>query len=279
MRVLITGAGGQLGRDLQAQLHAEELHVRDHKALDITDRTAVFDELQRLRPDWVINAAAFNDVDGAETVEQVAFAVNADGPGNLADAGLRTGARLVHVSTDYVFDGLKGTPYTEEDRPSPVSVYGRSKLAGEKRVIASGVEALVIRTAWLYGLHGKNFVYAMLAAAREPRPVRVVADQVGSPTSTLDLAQAIVQLIATPLRGLIHVVNGGSCSRYDFARAILDDRVPVIPIGTAESGRRAPRPAFSALRSVRWGETGLPPLRPWREALVEFLQAAARADA
>jgi dTDP-4-dehydrorhamnose reductase len=271
MRVLLTGAGGQLGWDLREALNAHELHAFDHQGLDVADREAVLAAAGRIKPEWIINAAAYNEVDGAEEEEARAFAVNGAGPGYLAEAAAQVKARLLQVSTDYVFDGRKGEAYTEDDVPHPLSVYGRSKLEGERRVLASGVPACILRTAWLYGRHGKNFVKAILAAVPRGRPLRVVADQVGSPTATADLAGTIGALIETRVEGLFHVVNAGACSRYEFARAIVQGSVEVVPISSAEAGRRASRPANSSLRSVRWVGTGLASLRPWESALSAFL--------
>jgi dTDP-4-dehydrorhamnose reductase len=271
MRVLITGAGGQLGHDLQAVLDHEEVDARDHRMLDISNEATVLAVVREIRPDWIINAAAFNDVDGAEIAEDAAFAVNARGPANLAGAAAAVDAGLVHISTDYVFDGTKGRAYTEDDRPNPLGVYGRSKYQGERSVLESTASACVLRTAWLYGVHGKNFVKTILERAKEGRPLEVVADQVGSPTSTRDLAEAINRLIRTPARGLFHVANAGACSRFEFARAIVRGSVDVRPITSAQAARRAPRPANSALTSLRWEATGLPPLRPWEAALDDFL--------
>jgi dTDP-4-dehydrorhamnose reductase len=273
VRILIAGAGGQLGRDLQAALSADEVQAYDHRGLDITDRDAVFRAVGKAAPHWVINAAAFNDVDGAETQSAVAFAVNAHGAANLADAAGSEGAATLYVSSDYVFDGQKGSAYTESDVPHPLSVYGRSKYEGEQRVLGSGPNTCVVRTAWLYGRHGKNFVTTIRAAAAKGGPLRVVSDQTGSPTATLDLAQAIATLIRTPVRGLLHVVNAGSCSRFVFARAIVPGSVDVIPISSAEAARPAPRPADATLASERWSLTGIPPLRPWQAALQDFLQS------
>src|SRR2546427_2075990 len=272
MVILLAGAGGQLGRALQPALAGTDLHPFAHRQLDITDAGAVEAAVERVRPDWVINAAAFNDVDGAEQAEDQACAVNAAGAGNLAEAAARVGAAILHVSTDYVFDGAKGSPYTEDDQPNPLSVYARSKYEGEQRVRASGASACVVRTAWLYGWQGKNFVKAILAAAERGGPLRVVADQVGSPTATRDLAEAIAGLIQRPsARGLFHVVNAGACSRLEFARAIVGGRVAVEPITTEQSGRPARRPAYSALSSSRWPATGLPALSGWEAALERFL--------
>jgi dTDP-4-dehydrorhamnose reductase len=271
VRILVTGAGGQLGRELMHVLAAHELHGRDHRALDISDRQAVFTTVEQVRPSWLINAAAYNDVDGAEGASELAFAVNAAGPGYLAEAAARSGADMVHISTDYVFDGRKGTPYTELDRPDPLSVYGRSKYEGELQVQSAHPSACVLRTAWLYGEYGKNFVKAILAAAERGGPLNVVADQVGSPTWTRHLAQAIGELIRTPARGLFHVANGGSCSRFEFARAIVQGRVEVLPISAADAARPAPRPANSALISARWQAAGFGPLPDWERALSEYL--------
>jgi dTDP-4-dehydrorhamnose reductase len=271
MRILLTGAGGQLGRDLQKSLNGHDLRAFDHTGLDVADREAVLRKVQQVRPQWIINAAAFNDVDGAETMTKAAFAINGAGPGHLAEAAAVVGASIVHVSSDYVFDGTKGTAYTEDDTPNPLSVYARSKFEGERRVLESGVSACVLRTAWLYGVHGKNFVRAILAAATKGGPLKVVADQIGSPTATADLARAIAQLIQTPARGLFHAANSGACSRFEFAQAIVRGSVEVLPITTAQAARRAQRPPNSALVSVRWKRAGLTPLRSWQLALDGFL--------
>jgi dTDP-4-dehydrorhamnose reductase len=271
VRILITGAQGQLGRDLVDALAGEELHPFDHHGLDVANAAAVEETVGRIKPEWILNAAAFNDVDAAEQNQGAAFAVNADGPQHLAAAATHVGARLIHISTDYVFDGGKGSPYDENDRPNPLSVYARSKREGEQRVLMSGGPACVLRTAWLFGRQGKNFVKAIRAAAERGAPLKVVADQVGSPTSTADLAAAIAELMRTPAAGLYHVVNAGSCSRFQFAQAIVGDQVEILPITTAEAARPAPRPRNSALVSVRWTSTGLPPLRSWQAALDAYL--------
>ncbi|MDQ6879192.1 MAG: dTDP-4-dehydrorhamnose reductase [Candidatus Dormibacteraeota bacterium] len=272
MRVLITGAAGQLGNDLIALFKGEEIHATDVRELDVTDRSAVDKKVEAVKPDWIINAAAYNNVDAAETNEDLALAINARAPRYIADAARRSGAALVHISTDYVFDGRKGSPYVEDDVPNPLGAYGRSKYEGEKQVLQSGAAAVVLRTAWLYGKHGPpSFVKAILAAADRQKELRVVADQVGSPTSSADLATAIQQAMVGRARGLFHVTNSGVCSRFEFAQAIVAGRVPVVPITTAEMPRPAARPAYSALRSIRWEQAGFAPLRPWREALDEYL--------
>jgi len=272
-RILLTGAGGQLGHDLRETLATDEVHAFGHAELDIADRAVVTAAARRIRPAWIVNAAAFNDVDQAESAAEQAYAVNAEGPANLAEAGARVGARLIHISTDYVFNGLKGVAYTEDDRAEPLSVYGMSKRAGEIRVLESGVGACVLRTAWLYGVHGKNFVKAILAGASAGKPLRVVADQVGSPTSTRDLASAIRALLQADLQGLFHVANAGACSRFEFAKAIVDGRVEVVPVMSADMPRPAPRPVNSSLRSVRWAEAGMTPLQPWQAALKDYLRS------
>lgn len=277
MRILVTGAGGQLGRELIEVLASHELHRRDHRDLDITNRQAVFRTVEQVRPSWVINAAAYNDVDGAEGETELAFAVNASGPGYLAEAAAYAGAEMVHISSDYVFDGRKGAPYTELDRANPLSVYGRSKYQGELQVQSAHPSACVLRTAWLYGEYGNNFVKAILRAAERGGPLKVVADQVGSPTWTRHLAHAINELIQTPARGLFHVANAGACSRFEFARAIVKDRVEVLPISADQAARAAQRPANSSLASARWQAAGMRPLPAWETALADFLADRRRA--
>jgi dTDP-4-dehydrorhamnose reductase len=272
VRILLTGAGGQLGRELLETLAQDEVAGFDYHALDISDRKAVLAAVDGVRPLWIVNAAAYNDVDGAERNTKQAFAVNASGPGYLAEAAERAGAAMVHISTDYVFDGRKGAAYTETDPANPLSVYGQSKYEGELQVLHSKASACVLRTAWLYGAHGKNFVKAILKAAEGGGPLKVVADQVGSPTWTRHLALAIRDLIRTPARGLFHVANSGACSRFEFAQAIVDGRLEVLPVTSADAGRPAPRPSYSALASKRWEAAGFRPLPDWRSALTEFLR-------
>jgi dTDP-4-dehydrorhamnose reductase len=272
VRLLITGAEGQLATDLRGVLQGE-VHALSRRELDITDREEVFRRVERIRPAWVINAAAYNDVDGAETEVEQAFAVNGRGPGNLADAATANGASIVHVSTDYVFDGEKGTAYNEDDLPNPINAYGRSKREGEMRVLASGAPACLVRTAWLYGRHGNNFVKMVQAAAKAGKPLRMVTDQVGSPTWTADLATAIVALVNSPARGLFHVTNAGACSRFEQAKTILGSSTGLIPISSGESHRPARRPKNSSLTSVRWPAAGFTPLPPWQDALARFLKS------
>jgi len=282
MRVAVTGAAGQLGRALVDRLGARAAWAGGRDALDVRDPAAVSRVLDDVRPDVVINAAAYNDVDGAESDPVSAMAVNTVGPGNLARACRERGALLVHVSTDYVFDGAKGEPYREEDCPRPASVYGVSKLAGCLLVAAAGGPHLIVRTSGVFGaggnrVKGGSFVERILAKARSGQPLRVVNDQVSSPTYAPDLAAALVTLVEQGARGLLHVTNSGACSPYDLATAALEIagiHARIEPIRTADLGAPARRPAYSVLDNSRARAAGLPPLRSWRDALAEFLGAA-----
>jgi len=282
MKVAVTGAAGQLGRALVDRLGARAAWAGGRDALDVRDPAAVSRVLDDVRPDVVINAAAYNDVDGAESDPASAMAVNAVGPGNLARACRERGALLVHVSTDYVFDGAKGEPYREEDCPRPASVYGVSKLAGCLLVAAAGGPHLIVRTSGVFGaggnrVKGGSFVERILAKARSGQPLRVVNDQVSSPTYAPDLAAALVTLVEQGARGLLHVTNSGACSPYDLAAAALEIagiHARIEPIRTADLGAPARRPAYSVLDNSRARAAGLPPLRSWRDALAEFLGAA-----
>jgi dTDP-4-dehydrorhamnose reductase len=249
------------------------------EALDVRDPEAVLREVRAARPDVVINATAYNKVDAAETDTVEALAVNAAGPRHLARAARETGAGIVHVSTDYVFDGIKRTPYTEEDAPHPLSAYGVSKLAGEQMVAASGAPFLIVRTSAVFasgGSRGKggSFVERILARARAGEPLRVVDDQVLSPTYAPDLAAAIVALLEAGARGLFHVTGAGSTSWHGFAvgalrRAGLD--VPVQQVKSKDFAAPAARPAYSVLSNGRYLDLGLPPLRGWEAALADLL--------
>lgn len=293
-RIVITGAGGQLGRYLTS-LTARQ--GRDAVALtssqwDITDPAAAERIVQR--GDVVINCAAYTDVDGAESDEARAFAVNEAGPGHIARACAQAGAQLVHVSTDYVFNGDFGgaapRPYEPTDHTAPQSVYARSKLAGERAVLAAlpdPAQGKVVRTAWVYtGGTGKDFVAVMRRLAAGDGPVNVVDDQTGSPTYVGDLAAALLQIIDDRVPGpILHAANEGACSRFEQARAVFEecgaDSERVRPVSTAEFPRPAPRPAYTALGSGQSVAAGMRPLRPWRPALVAALSASdgyARAD-
>lgn len=276
MRVLITGAGGMLGRALAGALgDRHEVIAASHGELDVTDLIAVQAALALRAPDVVVHVGAWTNVDGCERDPDRAFRVNGLGSRNVALACQATGAACCYVSTDYVFDGTKADPYTEFDRPNPISVYGASKLAGECAVRALTPRHWIIRTSWLYGSGGSNFVDTILARARAREGLRVVNDQRGSPTYAADLAHGISRLIQEPRYGLWHLTNSRSCTWYDFAAVILEraglHRVRVEPISSRDLGRPAPRPRNSVLRNYCWELEGWPVLRPWPEALGDYL--------
>ncbi|PYQ17002.1 MAG: dTDP-4-dehydrorhamnose reductase [Acidobacteria bacterium] len=280
MRVAVTGAAGQLGRALVARLGPRLAWAGGRDELDVREAAAVAGMVERVRPDVVINAAAFNDVDGAESDPAPALAVNAAAARHLARACRDRGALLVHVSSDYVFDGAKREPYREEDCPRPLNVYGVSKLAGCLLVSAAGGEHLIVRTSGVFGAGGSRakggaFVERILARARQGAPLRVVDDQVFAPTYAADLAEALLALVDGGARGLVHVTNSGTCSWHELATAALDIagvRVRVEAIRSRDLGAPARRPAYSVLAHDRARAFGLPPLRSWRDALAEFLR-------
>lgn len=277
MKLVVTGAGGQLGRDvvLHAESVGDDVIALDREALDITDPVAVRELLASVRPDAVINAAGYTAVDACETNQATAFAVNADAVGHLSAACELVGAHLVHVSTDYVFDGTSNRPYREDDATNPQSVYGRSKLAGE---IAAGPAAAIVRTSWVCGEHGDNMVKLVLRLAANPdQQLAFVDDQRGHPTFTADLAPALRRLAVDRRSGIHHVTNQGAVSWYEFVREILaaagDDPDRVRPIATAElePPRPAQRPANSVLDNAAWRAAGYEPLRDFREPLAELV--------
>jgi dTDP-4-dehydrorhamnose reductase len=277
MKLVVTGAGGQLGRDvvLHAESSGDEVIGVDKAALDITDAVAVRALLSSTRPDAVINAAAYTAVDACESNESLAYAVNADAVGHLAAACELVGAHLVHVSTDYVFDGTLDRPYREDDPTNPQSVYGQSKLAGE---IAAGPDASIARTSWVCGEHGNNMVRLVLRLAANPdQALAFVDDQRGHPTFTADLATALRTLAVDRCSGLYHVTNQSAVSWYEFVREILSagghDPDRVSPITTAEltPPRPAPRPANSVLENAAWRAAGYELLRDFREPLAELV--------
>jgi dTDP-4-dehydrorhamnose reductase len=270
MRYLVFGGRGMLGSDLTRVFGPGNVTAVGRAEVDITDATTVTALSQGI--DVVVNAAAYTQVDDAETHEDEAFAVNAAGAANVASSAASSGARLVHVSTDYVFDGTATEPYREDAPLSPASAYGRSKAEGERLVTRAHPSPLIVRTAWLYGAHGPNFARTILGLADRRDTIDVVTDQLGQPTWTLDLAHAIAALlVAEAPAGIYHGTSSGQASWFDFARAVFDvsglDPDRIRPTTSATFTRPAPRPAFSVLGHDGWARAGLPPVRPWREAL------------
>ena len=259
-KILIFGAGGMLGHALRDVFPRAIALTRQD--VDITDPAAVGEIIHRHRPATVINAAAYTDVDGCEDNRDQAFATNGKAPGIIAAACAGTGATLVHFSTDYVFDGTK-TEYREDDRPNPISVYGQSKLMGETAVMQNTEDYRIIRTSWLYGSHGRNFVDTILALSKQVPVVKVVNDQRGKPTYAVDLARKVPELISSG-PGMYHITNSGVCSWYEFACAFIPNAVPC---STAEFPRKAQRPAYSVLVNTRTA-----PLRHWKDAVTEYIQ-------
>ena len=277
MKWLIVGANGQLGSDLMELLGDRATGV-DLPAIDITDYASVAEVVSGTDPDVVVNAAAYTAVDAAETDEPTAFAVNGLGPENLAKAcAERIGTRLVQVSTDYVFAGDATEPYDEDAAPGPRSAYGRTKLAGEQAVTEFLPDrSYIVRTAWLYGQHGANFVKTMLHLESERETLTVVDDQRGQPTWSHDLAEQVIRLVntAAPV-GVYHGTNSGAVTWFGFTREIFRqigaDPERVQPTTSADFKRPAPRPANSVLGHRRWQEAGLDPMRPWQDALAAAL--------
>ena len=271
MKYLITGANGMLGRDLQAALEGRDVTALGRADLDVTDLTAVTDAVAG--HDVIINAAAYTRVDDAESDEDAAFAVNAVGARNLAHTASAASAKLVQVSTDYVFNGGASTPYREDTPVDPISAYGRTKAAGEQFALEENpAGSFIVRTAWLYGAHGPNFAKTMVRLAGSHKTVSVVNDQLGQPTWTADLARQIVLLLdADAPAGVYHGTNSGIASWYDFARAVFAagglDPERVLPTDSSQFLRPAPRPAYSVLGHDAWQRAGLEPMRDWTQAL------------
>jgi len=277
MKILVTGAGGMLGTDLVARLGGgPDVIGVTRNEYDILDLQSIREYTAGLKPDWIVHCAAFTNVDGCEKEPDKAFSVNADGARNVAKAAWGVGARMAFVSTDYVYDGKAGRPYVETDRVSPMSVYGRSKLKGEYEVAKVLPDALIVRTSWLFGVNGPNFVEAILGQVGKKDELRVVSDQVGSPTYTPDLADAIARLIEAGAGGIVHVSNDGACSWYEYALKILElagiRGTRVLPISTAELGRPAARPAYSVLSKEKYYRLTGHRMRGWADALAEYIR-------
>lgn len=273
---LVTGAAGAVGTDVVGVLsmYGEDVVGHGHDTLDVTSPESVQSVLDEVKPEIVLNCAAYSDVDAAENDEEAAFLVNADGPDLIARWCVEHGARLVHVSTDCVFAGRASTPYDEDTPVAPRSAYGRSKAAGERAVLSSGADAFVVRTAWIYGGVGGNFVKSIAQLAGMHESVPVVEDQIGSPTWSLHLARGLVALaVSNAPPGIYHCTSAGEASWFVFARAVFAelglDPARVVPTTAAEMPHVAPRPAYSVLSDRRWRAAGLPEMAHWRDALHE----------
>ncbi len=272
MRILLTGASGQLGHELRRALTAEDVIPADQPGYELTD-PGIADKIAAAKPDVVIHAAGYTDVDGCERDPDTAHRLNVQGTRRVAEGAAKVCARLIYISTDYVFDGKKAEPYTERDPVNPLNAYGCSKLLGEQEALAVCPETLIIRTSWLYCTIGKNFVKTILRLAATQPEIRVVNDQRGSPTYARDLAGVIAQLARRDVRGLVHAGGEGECSWYEFAAAILREigsDCRLIPISTAESDRLAVRPPYSVLSTAKLRQHGLS-LLPWRVGLQRFI--------
>ncbi|MFD0716743.1 dTDP-4-dehydrorhamnose reductase [Paenibacillus sp. GCM10027626] len=277
-RILVTGANGQLGKELVQLPQQADLKIigfgRD--ILDITDLAACRNVLMEYRPDAVIHCAAYTAVDKAEEEPDVAFSVNAAGTRNVALASEELGAKFAYISTDYVFGGSGNQPYNEYDRLDPQTTYGKSKLAGEQLTQTLNSRYFIVRTSWVYGRYGNNFVNTMLKLAREKDQLKVVHDQVGSPTYTLDLAHFLIELVQTDYYGVYHASNSGYCSWYEFAATIFaesDLTIKLEPCTTDEFPRPAPRPAYSVMDHCMLRSIGFQSLRHWKEGLRHYLQS------
>ncbi|MDD5748234.1 MAG: dTDP-4-dehydrorhamnose reductase [Actinomycetota bacterium] len=274
MRILLTGSEGQLGYDFQYVCGSRHEVVAHDIDLDITDGKRVLERAKEVRPDIIVNAAAYTDVDGAESNEILAYRVNALGAYNLASACLELDIPLLHISTDFVFSGESDVPYTEFDSPAPRGVYAKSKYAGECFVRMLLRKHFIVRTSWLFGVAGKNFVRTMLKAGNNNKEINVVNDQRGSPTYSRDLALKLFEIIEKGIFGTYHVSNTGSCTWFEFAKQIFEIAgvdIIVNPITTDEFKSPAPRPAFSVMRGLSLEMWGFKPLRHYRDALCDFI--------
>ena len=277
MLILVTGANGQLGWDCVAEGRSRGYEVAGfvRAELDITDRDAVMKKVHEIKPDTIIHCAAWTNVDGAEDYPEECRRINVDGTRNVAEASKMVDAKLIYVSTDYVFDGSGTEPWTPEDDPHPLNTYGQSKLDGENIVRGTTGKYFIVRTSWLYGSHGKHFVKTMLHLGREHAVVRVVNDQIGTPTYSFDLASLLLDMAGTEKYGTYHAVNtGGYISWYDFAKEIFAKsgiNCEVIPVSSEEYRANAIRPKNSRLNTGKLIEAGFNPLPDWKDALKRYM--------
>ncbi|ULT56450.1 dTDP-4-dehydrorhamnose reductase [Neobacillus drentensis] len=277
MKVVVTGVKGQLGYDLEKQLTARnhEVFGLDRSQLDITDEQAVKAYMESVKPDAILHCAAYTNVDAAEQDKETAYNVNALGAKYLAEAASKAGAKMVYVSTDYVFDGTASEPYEVDHPTHPLGVYGETKFAGEEFVKRSLDRYFIVRTAWVFGINGNNFVKTMLRLAEERDELGVVHDQVGSPTYTVDLARFMIDLVESDQYGIYHATNEGVCSWYEFAVEIFNQagvNVKVNPLTSEQFPRPAARPKYSVLSKKKITDQGFTPLPNWKEALSAFLR-------
>lgn len=270
MKILLTGANGTLSFALKAALAEHELICMGKNELDVTDRDQILATMMKLNPDVVINGAAYTAVDDAEDDEDLAFKINAIGPQYLAEACSTNDVYLIHFSTDYVFDGQNSNGYKENDAKNPLSVYGKSKSIGEDLIMDHCSDYAIIRTSWLFGPNGKNFVDTMLNLAKDKDELSIVSDQIGCPTYTVDLANAVAELVKKPQTGVFHIVNSTALSWFDFAKLIFElsnIQINLKPILAKDFGRKAARPQYSTLINTK-----LPQLRPLEDALKDYLK-------
>jgi dTDP-4-dehydrorhamnose reductase len=278
-RWLITGGGGQLGREFASSLDGvAEFYSFNSADLDITNFTKLESLIESVKPTHILNCAAWTNVEGAEKSSTGAFAVNVDGVRNLSSLTQKMGIHLTHFSTDYVFDGKSNTPYKTDDLKNPLSVYGLSKSLGEDAINDTNSEGtLIIRTSWLYGAYGSNFVKTILRLEKEREKISIVSDQVGQPTSASELANFVIEVLNQGyLVGTYHACNSGSASWYDFAQMIFDkygkDSSRILPIKTSEYPQAATRPSYSVLSLDKWNETNISPMQSWQSALSNFIE-------
>lgn len=274
MRIMILGASGLLGQALRREWSGDELIGLSSREVDIRDAGKIRETIEGIRPDWIVLAAAYTNVDGCETNQELALAVNRDGAAHVAEAGSQVGAKLLFISSDYVFDGAKTSPYETSDRRNPLSVYGQSKAEAEVRLQELMPECCIARTSWLFGAGGKCFPDTILKLAATRPALDVVNDQCGCPTYSIDLARAIMQLCRNDAKGIVHVTNAGNCTWFEFAREIVRQSgltTEVRPVTTEQMPRPAPRPAYSVLSSASLARLGVT-MPSWQDALTRYLR-------